>query len=118
VDHAALLPRCAVVLTHGGYGTIMACLSLGVPMVVLPVNADQPRNARRCADLGVGRVVGPDDRTPAAIRAATRAVLRDPSYRANAVQIRDEMTAMPGPDQAVALLERLASDRMPLIAAR
>jgi UDP:flavonoid glycosyltransferase YjiC (YdhE family) len=50
---AALLPHCDVVLTHGGYGAIMACLSLGLPMVVLPVSADQPRNARRCADLGV-----------------------------------------------------------------
>ena len=118
VSHATLLPRCDVVLTHGGFGTIMACLNLGVPMVVLPVNADQPRNARRCADLGVARVVGPDERTPEAIRAATRAVLRDPSYRVNAERIRDEITSMPGLEQAVELLERLARDRMPIIASR
>ena len=118
VDHGSLLPRCDVVLTHGGHGTLMACLSLGVPMVVLPVNADQPRNARRCADLGVARVVGPAERTPEAIRAATQAVLRDPSYRANAERVRDEIVAMPGLELAVELLERLARDRAPIIAAR
>ena len=79
---AALLPRCDVVVTHGGFGTIMGCLAVGVPLVVIPVNGDQPRNARRCADLGVGRVVGPDERTPEVIRTAVRAVLADPSYRA------------------------------------
>ena len=95
----------------------MACLCVGVPMIVLPVNADQPRNARRCADLGVARVVGPDERTPEAIRAATQTVLRDPAYRANAERVRDEIAAMPGPELAVELLERLARDRAPIIAA-
>ncbi len=118
VSHAALLPHCDVVLTHGGYGAIMACLSLGLPMVVLPVNADQPRNARRCADLGVARVVEPEECTPEAIRAATRAVLRDPSYRANAERVRDEISAMPGLELAVELLERLARDKTPIIASR
>ena len=118
VDHAALLPRCAVVLTHGGYGTIMACLTLGVPMVVLPVNADQPRNAQRCADLGVAQVVAPDERTPEAIRTATRAVLGDPSYRANAARLRDAISAMPGLEHAVELLEQLARDQKPIIATR
>lgn len=30
VPHAALLPHCDAVLTHGGYGAIMACPSLGL----------------------------------------------------------------------------------------
>jgi UDP:flavonoid glycosyltransferase YjiC (YdhE family) len=118
VSHAALLPHCDVVLTHGGYGAIMACLSLGLPMVVLPVNADQPRNAKRCAELGVARVIGPEECTPEAIRAATQAVLGDRAYRANAERIRDEITAMPGQELAVELLERLARDRAPIVAAR
>ena len=118
VSHAALLPSCDLVLTHGGYGAIMACLSVGLPMVVLPVNGDQPRNARRCADLGVARVIGPHERTPEVIRAAVRTVLEDPSYRANATRIRDEIASMPGQELAVELLERLARDKAPIIAAR
>jgi len=118
VDHGALLPRCDVVLTHGGHGTLMAYLSLGVLMVVPPVHTDQPRNARRCADLGVARVVGPVERTPEAIRAAAQAVLHDPSYPVNAQRVRDEIAAMSGLELAVELLERLARDRAPIIAAR
>lgn len=117
LSHAMLLPRCAVVVTHGGFGTIMACLSVGVPLVVIPVNGDQPRNARRCADLGVGRVVGPEERTPEAIRAAVVAVLADPTYRANAERLRDTMAALPGMDHAVALLERLACEKQPILSA-
>ncbi len=114
VSHAELLPTCDVVVTHGGFGTIMGCLSAGVPMVVLPIQGDQPRNARRCIDLGVGRAVYPGERTPAAIRAAVRAVLVDPAYKANAVRMQREIRALPGPDHAVALLERLARDGEPL----
>ena len=73
---------------------------------------------RQWAELGVARVVGPQERTPEAIRAATQAVLRDPSYRVNAERVRDEIAAMPGLERAVELLERLARDRAPIIAAR
>ena len=116
LPHAHLLPRCDVVITHGGFGTIMGSLAAGVPLVVIPVQGDQPRNARRCADLGVGRVVAPTERTPETIRAAVRTVLTDPSYRMHAQRMRDELTALPGPEHAVALLERLATERQPLIA--
>ncbi len=114
VSHAELLPKCDVVVTHGGFGTIMGCLSAGVPMVVIPVQGDQPRNAKRCIDLGVGRAVGPDERTPAAIRAAVRAVLADPAYKANAVHMQREIYALPGMDHAVELMERLARERQPV----
>lgn len=72
LPHAELLPRCDLVITHGGFGTIMRSLATGVPLVVIPVQGDQPRNARRCADLGVGRVVAPTERTPEAIRRIER----------------------------------------------
>jgi MGT family glycosyltransferase len=114
VSHAELLPQCDVVVNHGGYGTVMACLAAGVPMVVLPLQGDQPRNARRCADLGVGLVVGPDERSPESIRTAVRTVLADAAYKRNAVRIQEATQALPGMDHAVELLERLARDRQPL----
>lgn len=114
VPHGAFLPRCDLVITHGGFGTITGCLAAGVPMVVIPVQGDQPRNARRCADLGAGRVVGPEERTPELIRSAVRAVLADPSYRQNAADLQDELAALPEIEHAVVLLEQLALERQPL----
>jgi hypothetical protein len=43
--------------------------------------------------------------------------LANPAYRAAADQVRDEMTALPGPDYAVTLLEQLAAKRQPLLTA-
>jgi MGT family glycosyltransferase len=117
LPHSALLPHCAAFVTHGGYGSLMAGLNAGLPLVVIPISADQPYNAACCAALGVGRLIAPEDRTPEAIRAAVRAVLSDTSYRANAEHMRDAMTELPGMDHAVALLERLAREKRPIAAA-
>jgi UDP:flavonoid glycosyltransferase YjiC (YdhE family) len=116
IPHELLLPRCATMLTHCGLNSIMACLTLGLPMVGVPIDTDQPRNAARLADLGAAVVVEPADRSPEAFRAATWDVLTNPTYRAGAQRLRDEIAALPGPDHAVDLLERLAQERQPLVA--
>lgn len=115
IPQGQLLPRCDLVLNHGGFGTIAGALDAGLPLVLIPLGADQPLNAACCAALGVGRVLGEGERTPEAIRAATRAVLGDPTYRANARRVRDEIAAMRGPERAVALLERLAREQQPIL---
>jgi len=107
VPLAQVLPRCAAVVSHGGSGTVVAALAAGVPCVVLPMGADQPRNADRCLALGVGRALDAVRATPADIAAAVGDVLHDPAYRVAAGAIRAEVAAMPGPERAAALLERL-----------
>jgi len=117
IPQTLLLPRCAVVVSHAGWNTAVACLAHGVPMVLIPFGADMPENARRCAALGVARVIAPAELTAGAIRAAVRDVLDDPEYRRNAERVRDEMAALPGPEHAVQLLERLAVERRPILTA-
>jgi UDP:flavonoid glycosyltransferase YjiC (YdhE family) len=111
VPQAELLPRCAAFVTHGGFNSVKESLIAGVPMVVVPITADQPYCAQRCAALGVGEAIGADERTPERIRAATRAVLGAGQHRASALAFRDEMLALPGTDHAVELLERLAAQQ-------
>jgi len=108
VPQSVLFPRCDLAIMHGGFGSVLTALGHGLPMVLLPIAADQPDNARRCAELGVAEVVGPDVRTPEAIRAATRTVLREPDYRQNTTRLRDEIQALPGLEHASRLLEQLA----------
>jgi UDP:flavonoid glycosyltransferase YjiC (YdhE family) len=76
-------------------------------MVVVPISADQPYSAERCAAIGVARSVGAGARSADAIREAVRQVLADPSYRANARAFQDEIMALPGPEAMVELLESL-----------
>jgi UDP:flavonoid glycosyltransferase YjiC (YdhE family) len=52
----ALLPSCKIAITHAGAGTVLASLSAGVPLVLLPRGApSQLRMAQACAAAGVGR---------------------------------------------------------------
>lgn len=115
VPQTLLLPYCDLVVTHGGFNTVQSVLCAGLPMVILPIAADQHVNAHSCANLGVGRVVGPDERTPPAIRAAVREVLATRTYRASAGRVRDDIAALPGVDDAVELLEQLAAETQPLL---
>jgi UDP:flavonoid glycosyltransferase YjiC (YdhE family) len=108
VPQPALLPRCALFVTHAGFNSVKESLISGIPMVAIPITADQPYCAERCAALGVARVIMPEQRTPDAVRGASVGVLGDPSYRAKAMEFREQMLALPGPDHMVELLEGLA----------
>ncbi len=115
IPQGLLLPHCDLVFDHGGFGTVVGALTAGLPQVIIPLIPDQPRNAACCAKLGAGRVLGSDERTPEAIRRVVGEVFADASYRTAAEQARDEMAALPGPEYAVVLLERLAAEKQPLV---
>jgi UDP:flavonoid glycosyltransferase YjiC (YdhE family) len=108
IPQAALLAHVAAVVTHGGFGTVAASLACGLPLVLLPISADQPMNADRCKDAGVGVVIRPDERTPDAIGAAVRTVLADDRFGAAAGRAAVAARALPGLEHGLDLLERLA----------
>jgi UDP:flavonoid glycosyltransferase YjiC (YdhE family) len=108
IPQSLLLPHCDLVITHGGHNTVLAALKLGLPMVVVPLFADQTSNAARVEALGAGRVIPGSSLTPDALREAVRDVLQDGRYRDTALRLRDEMHAMPGLEHGVRLLEQLA----------
>jgi UDP:flavonoid glycosyltransferase YjiC (YdhE family) len=107
VPQAELLQRASVVVSHAGSGSVLGALAHGVPMVLLPMGADQPYNAARCEELGVARTLDVIRATPDDVRAAAATVLSDPSYAAATMRWRDEFAALPGPEHAVVLLEQL-----------
>lgn len=108
LPHASLLPRCNLVVNHAGSGTVIASLAHGLPMVLLPMGADQPLNADRCEQLGAGVVLDALSATPPSIADAVRTVLGDASYRSAAERAAREFAALPGPEVAVSLFEDLA----------
>lgn len=109
VPQAELLAHCATFVTHAGFNSVKESLISGVPMVAIPIAADQPYCAQRAAALGTAVVVHPDSRTPERIRAAVRTLLEDASYTDHARAFRGEMMALPGLPAAVELLEGVAS---------
>jgi len=107
VPQAALLPHCAAVLSHAGSGSVLGALTHGLPMVCIPLGADQPLNAERCTALGVGQELDALTLTPDDILAATTAVLTERRYRQSAERVQAEITAMPSTQDALTLLEEL-----------
>ncbi|GAB2976397.1 glycosyltransferase [Saccharothrix stipae] len=108
VPQAEVLPHCDVVVSHGGSGSVVGALAHGLPVVLLPLGADQPQNAEQCLRLGVGQELDPVGATPGDVRDAVAEVLADPGYRRAAERVRAEILALPEPERAVPLLERLA----------
>lgn len=117
VPQAEILPHVDLVVSHGGSGSVLGALAHAVPMVVLPMGADQPLNAERIGALGVGRSLDAARATPDEIRDAASSVLADATCRESAGRLADEIAALPSPDVAVGLLERLARERRPIVSA-
>ncbi|MFG2629587.1 glycosyltransferase [Streptomyces sp. NPDC048473] len=116
VPQADVLGSAAVVVCHGGSGTVFGALAAGVPVVCVPLFADQPVNARLVTEAGAGRtvipavgpayepaVLGPDE--VSRIRSAVEPVLKEPSYRARAESLADEMRATATGRELIGTLE-------------
>jgi UDP:flavonoid glycosyltransferase YjiC (YdhE family) len=112
VPQQDVLGHAAAALVHGGSGSTLGALAAGMPLVVMPLFADQPQNARRVAEVGAGVAVEPNrddlDATVRPLRHAIRTVLDDPSYGRAARALADELRAQPPVDDALPLFERFA----------
>ena len=95
VPQRELLGHCRAVVSHAGSGTLAAVLSLGIPVVALPMGADQPDNADRCTELGVGITLDPLTVTPAEIVESTQAALHLPELRTAAAMLAKEAASQP-----------------------
>jgi UDP:flavonoid glycosyltransferase YjiC (YdhE family)/DNA-binding NarL/FixJ family response regulator len=116
VPQSVLLPHCELVVSHGGSGSVVGALAHGLPMVLLPIGADQPLNAARCQELDVARVLNPLQVTAADVSEAASNVLSDQRYQRNAQRLKREIDASPGPERALYLLERLAAEKQAITA--
>ena len=99
VPQGDVFPYASALVCHGGSGTVLGSLAAGVPMVVVPRFADQPQNACGVEELGAGVAVFDPDASK--LGSALERVLADPSMRAAARRIAEEMAAMPSIDAAV-----------------
>jgi UDP:flavonoid glycosyltransferase YjiC (YdhE family) len=84
LSYTATMPRCDVVVTHGGHGTLARALMSGVPVVVCPAGGDMGENAARAEWAGLGVRLPRRLLSPRNLRLALRRVLGDPRYAARA----------------------------------
>jgi len=107
VAQTAVLPRCALVVSHGGSGTTLAAAALGLPQLCLPQGADQFLNADALSGAGAGLSLTPGQADGEAIGNAAARLLAEPSFTTAARTVAASIAAMPPPAELIPLLEGL-----------
>jgi UDP:flavonoid glycosyltransferase YjiC (YdhE family) len=113
VDQDALLSRCAAVVSHAGAGTMLGAAVHGLPQLLLPLAADQFRNAAAVAATGAARVILPPQMSVEAVADGVRALLASAPMRASAGRLAAEIAAMPSALEVAASLERQGGGHHP-----
>ena len=105
--HDAVMPQAAVVVTHGGHGTVVRALTHGRPLLAIPHGRDQNDNAVRVTERGAGLAL-PPDADVAAIRAALQRLLEEPAFAAAAARLGAAVADEAARPTVVEALEELA----------
>lgn len=109
VSLPALLGSCKLVISHAGAGTVLASLTAGVPLLLMPRGTpSQLRMADACDRAGVGRRCEPDD-----LDAALEEVMDDPAIAAAASQAARQIAEMPPASSVVPLIASLTTAAPP-----
>jgi UDP:flavonoid glycosyltransferase YjiC (YdhE family) len=109
-DHADVLSRAAVILHHGGSGTVIDALAAGIPQVIVPLFADQGANGAAVMKAGVGTALldpggsafhlaegGEVER----LRALVAETMASETVRERAAEVAADMSTLPDLDVAV-----------------
>ncbi|WP_161784306.1 glycosyltransferase [Aquabacterium sp. NJ1] len=83
VDLAQALPQASLLISHAGEATLAQALLAGVPMLLLPTQAEQFLNAQRVVQLGAGLNAAAHGQ-PAPYAQLLQTLLHTASYRAAA----------------------------------
>lgn len=106
VDQAEVLTRARVVVCHVGAGSTLGALAAGVPVVAVPLFADQPLIAERIAATGCGVVVEPGPSLAEQVTAGVAELAERPPE--STAWMASEVAALPPIDEALPWLESLA----------
>jgi len=108
--HSWLLPRCKMIIHHGGAGTTSAGLRAGIPNIVIPHTADQPFWGNRVYAIGAGPKPIPVKKL--SVESLTRAMAeaRDDAVRKRAQVIGQALSQEDGVGKSVELIEKYSNE--------
>ena len=108
-----LLETCDAVVHHGGAGTCLTAMSLGVPQLIISdlvmpkYQFDERVLAGRLAAQGASIELSGEDVTPARTREALRSLLAGSGFRRGAGLLRERMLGTPTPAEFARRVEEL-----------
>jgi MGT family glycosyltransferase len=112
VPQLDVLQRARVFITHGGMNSTMEGLWHGVPLAVFPQFGDQPINASRVSELGLGvSLTARDALDPKVLRETIERLDTEPGYRARLAGFQSELRDAGGHRRAADALQQYVSAR-------
>lgn len=107
VPFAQVLPRCKLMIHHGGMGSTHAAVVQGVIQIVVPHAADQRIQATRVAQLKIGLNLNAHDVRNNMLRDGVKALLESDWVQVNADALAAEMASLGGAARAATLIEEV-----------
>lgn len=107
IPQIPVLERSALMVNHGGTGTVKECIFLNVPMVSYPIGRDQPETVRRVVHHGLGLGGELAGATSESIFALIEQVDREPRFRENVARMSRRFHAAEEAQLGVALIEEI-----------
>lgn len=111
VSYSRTMPRCDVVVCHGGHGTVVRALASGCAVVAVPAAGDMNENAARIAWAGLGARLPNRLATPRGIRLAVERCLADPAIARRTGALAAWLEANDPAGRAADAVEALAARR-------
>lgn len=105
VSFAHVLPRCKLMIHHGGMGTTHAAITHGLRQIVVPHAADQRIQGRRVAQKKVGLNLTAHEVQQGKLHKGTKAIMEADFVAENAKRFAQQMAARGGPEEAARLIE-------------
>ena len=109
LSYSQVMPAAALVICHGGHGTVARALAAGTPALCCPAAGDMAENSARAAWAGVGLMLPWRLMNAATVRWATRRILGDRRFREQARELAVWARNHDGTERGAALVERLAA---------
>jgi rhamnosyltransferase subunit B len=102
-----VLPHAALVVYHGGIGTLAQTIKAGIPHLVVPNSHDQFDNAWRIEQLGLGRTIGQARYRAANAANAIEAIIDDDGLRRRCHECAARIDSKAAVTRACELVEEL-----------
>ncbi|CEF67701.1 UDP-glucuronosyl/UDP-glucosyltransferase family and Dynactin p62 family-containing protein [Strongyloides ratti] len=100
-------PKTKLLIAHGGYNSFLEASQTGVPVILMPLFADQFINAKRAQRFGIAEVLDKLSLTPEKVSYAMNKVLKDPIYSINAKKLSLMLNDKPSNDSYAILRHRI-----------
>lgn len=109
-----LLQRAAVSINHAGMNSVLECLALGVPMVVIPIAHDHPGVAVRVEWTQTGLQV-PLEHCRSQLGTALGRLLTEPIFRKAAARFAQQISRANGLSRAADIVEQVLRTGRPVL---